>query len=176
MAGSTTTSPSGLATCEAIFARCLVRATPTEIGRPSSARTRRRIALRDLGRRTEQMRAARDVGEGLVDGDPLDQRREIAEHLDRGVAEPLVLLEMAADEDQLRTELARPPSRHAAAHAEGLGLVGRGEHDAAADRDRLAAQRRVEQLLDRGVEGVEVRMEDGGCRFHPGAPERMDID
>ena len=31
-AGSTTTSPSGLATCEAIFARCLVRATPTEIG------------------------------------------------------------------------------------------------------------------------------------------------
>ena len=31
--------------CEAIFARCFVRPTPTEIGRPSSARTRRRIAL-----------------------------------------------------------------------------------------------------------------------------------
>ena len=45
VAGSTTTSPSGLATCEAIFARCLVRATPTEIGSPSSSRTRRRIAL-----------------------------------------------------------------------------------------------------------------------------------
>ncbi|ESX34514.1 hypothetical protein X764_28195 [Mesorhizobium sp. LSHC440A00] len=42
MSGSTTTSPSGLATCEAILARCLVRATPIEIGRPSSARTRRR--------------------------------------------------------------------------------------------------------------------------------------
>jgi hypothetical protein len=35
-AGFTTISPSGLATCEAILARCLVRATPTEIGSPSS--------------------------------------------------------------------------------------------------------------------------------------------
>ncbi len=51
VAGSTTTSPSGLATCEAILARCLVRATPIEIGRPSSSRTRRRIVLRDFGRR-----------------------------------------------------------------------------------------------------------------------------
>ena len=118
------------------------------------------------------MGAARHVGKGLVDGDPLDQRREIAEHLDRGIAQPLVLLEMAADENQVRTELARPPSRHAAAHPEGLGLVGSGEHDPAADGDRLAAQRRVEQLLDRGVEGVEVRMEDGGCRFHPDDPSR----
>ena len=41
-AGSTTTRPSGLATCEAIFARCLVRATPIEIGSPSSPRTRAR--------------------------------------------------------------------------------------------------------------------------------------
>jgi hypothetical protein len=30
-----------------------------------------------------------------------------------------------------------------------------------------AAQGRVEQLLDRGIEGIQVRMEDGGCRFHP---------
>ena len=79
---------------------------------------------------------------------------------------------MAADEDELRAELARPPSRHAAADAEGLGLVGGGEHDAAADGDRLAAQRRVEQLLDRGVEGVEVGVEDGGGRFHPDGPGR----
>src|SRR4029453_16426950 len=42
--GSTTIKPSGLATCEAIFARCLVRATPIEIGRPTSTRTRRRTA------------------------------------------------------------------------------------------------------------------------------------
>ncbi|WP_206077201.1 hypothetical protein, partial [Mesorhizobium sp. 10.2.3] len=25
----------------------------------------------------------------------------------------------------------------------------------------------VEQLLDRGIEGVEISMQDGGCRFHP---------
>jgi hypothetical protein len=25
----------------------------------------------------------------------------------------------------------------------------------------------VEQLLDRGIKGIQVRMQDGGCRFHP---------
>ena len=35
--------------------------------------------------------------------------REIIEHLDGRIAQPLVFLEMAADENQLRTELARPP-------------------------------------------------------------------
>ena len=69
------------------------------------------------------MGAARDVGKGLVDGDPLDQRREIIEHVDGSIAQPLVLLEMATDKDQLRTEFARPPSRHAAADSEGLGFV-----------------------------------------------------
>ena len=118
------------------------------------------------------MGAARDVGKGLVDGNPLDEGREIAEHLDGGVAQPLVVLEMAADKNELRTELARPPSRHAAADPEGLGFVGSGKHDPAADGDRLAAQRRVEQLLDRGIEGIEVRMEDGGCRFHPECSSR----
>ena len=77
---------------------------------------------------------------------------------------------MAADEDELRTELARPSSRHAATDAEGLGLVGGGEHDPAADGDGLAAERGVEQLLNRGIEGVEVRVEDGGHRFHSDRP------
>ena len=63
----------------------------------------------NLGRRTEQVCAARDIGKGLVDGDPLDQRGEIVEDVDGGVAEPLVVLEMAADENQLRTNLARSP-------------------------------------------------------------------
>ena len=36
--------------------------------------------------RTEEMGAARDVGKGLVDGDPLDEGREITQHLDGGVA------------------------------------------------------------------------------------------
>jgi hypothetical protein len=105
-----------------------------------------------------------------IDGDALDEWRIVAEHLHGGVAEPLVILEVAADEDQLRAELAGAPSRHPAVHAEGLGFVGGGKHDAAADGDRPAAQRRVEELLDRGVEGVEIRMEDGGNRCHPVPP------
>lgn len=115
-----------------------------------------------LLRRPEQMRAAGDVCKGFIDRDALDQRREIIEHLDRGIAEALIFAEAAADEDQLRAELARLTAGHAAAHAEDLRLIGGGKHHAAADRDRLAAQRRVEQLLDRGVEGVEIGMQDGG--------------
>jgi hypothetical protein len=78
---------------------------------------------RDFSGRAEQMRASRDVGEGLVDGNPLHERGEIIEHLDGGIAQPLVVLEMAIDEDQLRTKLSRPPPGHAAANAEGLGLI-----------------------------------------------------
>src|SRR5207237_3133605 len=117
---------------------------------------------RNFGRRTEEMCAARDVGKGLVDGNPLDAGREIVDHLDGGIAQPLVVIEMAADKSELRTEFARLPSRHAAADPEGLGFVRSGKHNPSADGDRLATQRRVEQLLDRGVEGIEVCMEDGG--------------
>ena len=77
----------------------------------------------NFSRRTEEMGAPRDVGKGLVDGNPLDQRREIIEHVDGSITQPLVILEMAADKDQLRTKLARPPSRHAAADSKGLGFV-----------------------------------------------------
>ena len=69
------------------------------------------------------MGAPRDVREGLVDGYPLDEGREIIEHLDRSISQPLVILEMAADKDQVRTKLARPPSRHAATNSEGLRFV-----------------------------------------------------
>ena len=116
------------------------------------------------------MGAARDIGEGLVDGDALDEGCEIAEHRDGGIAQPLVLGEVTADEGQLWTELAGAPPRHAAADPEGLGFIGSGQHDSAPDGDGLAAQGRIQQLLDRGVEGIEVCVEDGGCRFHPTAP------
>ena len=112
------------------------------------------------------MRAPCNVGEGLVDGDALDGRREIAQHADGGVTEPLVFFEMSADENEVATELPRAPSRHAASYAEGPRFVGGREHDAAADRYRLAAQPRVKQLFDRRIKGVEVRMENGGCGTH----------
>jgi hypothetical protein len=50
---------------------------------------------------------------------------------------------------------------------ESLGFVRSSEHNPAANGDRPATQRRIEQLLDRGVEGVQVRMEDRRYPFHP---------
>ena len=82
---------------------------------------------------------------------------------DGGVAEPLVFVEMSADKHEVGTELPRAPSRHAASYAEGPRFVGGRENDAAADRNRLAAQARVKQLFDRRIKGVEVRVENGGC-------------
>src|SRR6266542_2079800 len=73
---------------------------------------------------------------------------------------------MAADKDEVGTELPRAPSGHAASHAEGSRFVGGRENDAAADRNRLAAQARGKQLFDRRIKGVEVRVENGGCRTH----------
>jgi hypothetical protein len=57
--------------------------------------------------------------------------------------------------------LPRAPAWHAASYAEGPCFVGGRENDAAPDRNRLAAQARVEQLFDRRIEGVEVRVKNG---------------
>jgi len=107
------------------------------------------------------------VGKRLIDRDPLDEWCEIVQHCNRGIAQSLVFLEVTADKNQLRAKVAGTPSRHAAMYAEGLGFVRRREHDTAADRDRLSAQRRVKQLLDRGVERIQVGVKDGRRRFHP---------
>ena len=161
------TNPSGLATCDAIFARCLVRATPIDIGKPSSARTRARTVLAICCRRTEEMRAPGNVGEGLVDGDALDGRREIAQHSDGGIAEPLVLVEMPADKNEVGTRVAARAVPACRSYAEGPRFVRSCENNAAADRNRLAAQARVKQLFDRGIKGVEgSRVENGGCGTH----------
>src|SRR5262245_49691681 len=53
------------------------------------------------------------------------------------------------------------------------------EDDSTADSNGFAAQTRVKQLLDRCIEGVEVRVEDSGCCFNrdsckaAGAPVRI---
>src|SRR5512146_856656 len=106
------------------------------------------------------------VGEGLVDGDALDGRREIAQHSDGGVTEALVVIEMSGDEDEVGTEWPRASSGHTAPYPEGPRFVRGRENDTAADRNRLAPQARVKQLFDRRVEGVEVRVENRGCGDH----------
>ena len=116
----------------------------------------------NFGRWAEEMLRSGNVGKSLVDGDPLDQGREVTQHRYGGVAEPLIVLEVTTDKYELRAKLAGSPSRHSASDAECLGLIRCREDNPAADRNGLAAERGIEQLLDRGVEGVEVRMEDGG--------------
>ena len=81
MPGSTITNPSGLATCDAIFgqvlgARDADRDRQAELG-PHPLPDR----AGNVGRRTEQVSAPGNIGEGFVDGNPLDERREIIEHL-----------------------------------------------------------------------------------------------
>lgn len=69
------------------------------------------------------MGAAHNVSEGFIDRETLHERREIIEHIDSGIAQPLVILEMTTHEYQLRTKFARTPPRHAAADSECLGFV-----------------------------------------------------
>src|SRR5262249_38943992 len=111
---------------------------------------------RYFGGRAKEMDGTRHIGKGLVDGNPLDERGEITQHLHGAGAQPLVVLEMPADKSELRAKLARVPSRHPAANPEGLGFIRSGKHDLVTNGDRLVTQRGVEQLLDRGVERVEV--------------------
>jgi hypothetical protein len=92
---------------------------------------------------------------------------KIADHLDGGVAQALVFLEMPVDKGELRTEFTCLSSWHAAADPEGLGFVGSGKHDPTTDGNGFAAQRRGKELLYGGIEGIQVRMEDGRCRCHP---------
>jgi hypothetical protein len=65
--------------------------------------------------------------------------REITQHVDGGVAQPVVFLEMAGDKSQLRTELARPPPRHPTPDPKSLGFVRSGKHNPATNGNRPAA-------------------------------------
>jgi low temperature requirement protein LtrA len=107
-----------------------------------------------------------DVEEGLIDGDALHVRCEIAEDVDHGIAEPLIFGEVPTDEGEVRAKPLRPPAGHAATDAEPLRLVRRCQHHSPADRDRPTAKGRIEHLLHRRVERVEVGVEDSGAAGH----------
>ena len=119
----------------------------------------------DHGGRTEQVGRPGYVKECLVDRDPLDRGCELVKHLHDGIGQALVLVEVAPDESQGRAQLPGPPAGHPAGHPAALGLIRSSQHDATAvtapDGYRLAQQCRVQQLLGRGVEGIEIRVEHG---------------
>ena len=117
----------------------------------------------------EEVHGPADVEERLVDGDALDQWREVAEYRHHLVGQALVVAEVPAHEREVGAQLLRPPSRHAALHPEALRLVRGSEHHAAADGDGHAAQIGLQQLLDGRIERVEVGVEDGGTGGHPGS-------
>ena len=102
------------------------------------------------------------VEEGLVDRDALDQRSEVLEHSHDHVPQSLVLAEVAADENQPRAQSLGPPSGHAGVHPEPTRLIGGSENHALTDGHRPAPQRGVQELLGRGIEGIEIGMEDRG--------------
>src|SRR5512132_2101175 len=114
----------------------------------------------DLGGRSRDPPQPADVEEGLVDRQPLDERRRVAEHLEERLAGFAVRVHARANDDGLRAEPASERAAHRRSDAERLRLVARREHDPGADDDRAAPQGGVVPLLDRGVEGVGVRVQD----------------
>src|SRR5258706_15504524 len=82
---------------------------------------------------------------------------------------------MPTDNGESPTACARLPSRRAAANPKGPGFVRSSKHNPTTDGNGSATQRRVKQLLYGGIEGIQVRMEDGGCRCHPDrSPSRFE--
>jgi hypothetical protein len=87
------------------------------------------------------------------------------EDAEEPVGEGLVDLVVAADEDAVGAEFIGVAEGHARVDAEFAGFVGAGRGHAAlvgqaADNDRLARQRRVEEDLDGCEEGVDVDVDD----------------
>src|SRR5258708_1718780 len=82
----------------------------------------------------------------------------------------MVHLEARGQEDGLGAEALRCTAGHGRMHAELAGLVGCGGYYAApigrpAHDNGLATILRVVALLDAGVEGVQVEMQDRSCSF-----------
>ena len=120
----------------------------------------------DLDRRADAPLHSANVEERLVDGEPLDDGRSVLEHPEHRLARLRVRRHPRRDDDGVRTETPGAGAAHRGADAEGLRLVARGEHDAAADDHRPAAQTRIVALLDGREEGVQVGVQDRGSSRH----------
>ena len=120
----------------------------------------------DLDRRARDPLQPAHVQERLVDREALHQRRGRLEHVEHGLAGLAVGGHPRRDHHRLRT---RPPGLRAAhrrPHAARLGLVAGRQHHAPAHDDRAPAEARIVALLDRGVEGVQVGVEDRDVPRH----------
>ena len=122
--------------------------------------------------RGDVTRGARDpphpvnVEERLVDREALDARRGLPEDLERRLARLRIGRHARRDDYGVRAQPAGLRSAHRGTHAVCLRLVARRKDHAAPDDDGAAAKATVVALLDGGVEGVEVGVEDGGVVSH----------
>ena len=119
--------------------------------------------LGDDGGDADPLQVLGDVEIGLVERERLDQLRIVGEDRADLLGDGAIGIEARLDEDEPGAAALRARRGHGRADAIVARLVARrSDHAAhsAADRDRLAAQRRIVALLDRGVEGVHVDMDD----------------
>jgi hypothetical protein len=105
-----------------------------------------------------------DVEKRLVDRQWLDQRGGVPKDLENRPAGLRVRRHSGRHHDRLRAQRRGLTSAHRGAYPVRLGLVAGGKHDAAAHDHRAAAQRGVVTLLYRGVERIEVGVQDAGRR------------
>ncbi len=163
--GAITVRPSGFFQPEAILARNLFGATPAEAVRRVSSRMRsfrRRATVTPSGSPhafSVTSRYASSSESGSTSGVTL---RKIAKTC---CGHGAVLLEVGAQDHELRTQAHGPSHGDRGTHSIGSRLVARRGHDAAALRsaahdDGSAPQRRVVALLDGRIEGVHVDVED----------------
>ncbi len=114
----------------------------------------------DLGRRAGDAAHPAHVQEGLVDREPLDERRRVLEDLEHLLARLGVRAHSRRDDDGVGAQATCPPAAHRGADAVRLRLVARREHDPGADDHGAPPQPRVVPLLDRREERVDVGMQD----------------
>jgi len=129
------------------------------------------------GRSVAEERAARGhVEEGLVQREPLDERRVAAEDLEHVGADLGVARAPRRHDDRLGASPEGLGHGHRGAGAPRAGRVRRrGDHAAArraADQHGLAAEARVVELFDRREEGVHVDVEDVARHVQPGPRSR----
>lgn len=118
----------------------------------------------------EEAQRAGDVEIGLVERERFDHRRELAKDPLNDSGHFRVSRHAAGEEDPAGAEPARFDGGHRGVHAESPGLVGgRRDHTPRAGPshdDRPSAELRVVVLFDRGVEGVEIRVQDRPRAVH----------
>ena len=105
-----------------------------------------------------------DVEVGLVEREGLDEVGVAAEDVAGLAGDGAVAEEVGGDEDGVGAEALGAEGGHGGADAEAAGFIGGGADDGAVaapgDDDGFAAEGGVVALLDRGVEGVHVDVDD----------------